>query len=379
MSKPDILYINNLAPHYREPIWYEMASHSEFNFHFAFDPISKTGIKSIDFTSDQWIPYQDKLSHVKNFTVERRVIFQKGALNILFKKSWDAVLLLGDANIMTNWWIAYWCNLKRIPLLLWGHGLYGNESAMKKWWRLGFLRKADINLVYGQYARQLLVDNDFSDEKVKVVYNSLNYDESKRLREESIDEHFFEKESIFTNLDPVLFFIGRHTAQKKLDLLLEAVKDLRKQGNYFNLLFIGEGPVRVLLESLCIEYQIPTHFTGALYEERKIAKYIANADLCVAPGEVGLTAIHSLSYGTPVCTHNNFEEQMPEVESIQEGITGCFFDFEKENLAEVIKNWFTDISSREEVRKNCHQVIDDHYNPHYQIQVIEEAIKELLN
>lgn len=379
MSKPNILYINNLAPHYREPIWHRMASHPEFNFHFAFDTKSKTSIKNIDFTSDKWIPYQDKLSHVKNFTIERRVVFQRGGLNILLNKTWDAVILLGDANIMTNWWIAYWCKLKRIPLILWGHGLYGNENVFKKWLRLRFLRKADLNLVYGQHARQLLMDHDFRGEKVKVVYNSLHYEESKSLREESIDDHFFEDQGVFTNSDPVLLFIGRLTQQKKLGLLVEAVKILKAQERYCNLLFIGDGPVRSQLETLSIKYEIPAHFTGSLYEEKKLAKYIANADLCVAPGEVGLTAIHSLSYGTPVCTHNNFAEQMPEAESIQEGITGCFFDYEKENLVEVIQTWFTNLKSRDEVRQNCYQVIDDHYNPKYQMQVIENAIKELLD
>ena len=40
---------------------------------------------------------------------------------------------------------------------------------------------------------------------------------------------------------------------------------------------------------------------------------------------VGLTAIHSLSFGTPVLTHNNFDNQMPEVQAINEGENGGFF------------------------------------------------------
>ena len=40
------------------------------------------------------------------------------------------------------------------------------------------------------------------------------------------------------------------------------------------------------------------------------------SDLTVSPGNIGLTAIHSLSYGTPVCSHSNFNNQMPESEAI---------------------------------------------------------------
>lgn len=54
------------------------------------------------------------------------------------------------------------------------------------------------------------------------------------------------------------------------------------------------------------------------------AEFIYNADLCVSPGNVGLTAMHSLVFGCPVITHNCFEWQMPEFEAIQPGITGDF-------------------------------------------------------
>jgi glycosyltransferase involved in cell wall biosynthesis len=41
-------------------------------------------------------------------------------------------------------------------------------------------------------------------------------------------------------------------------------------------------------------------FYGESYNERELAPLIALADVCVSPGNVGLTAIHALTYGTPV-------------------------------------------------------------------------------
>ena len=52
------------------------------------------------------------------------------------------------------------------------------------------------------------------------------------------------------------------------------------------------------------------------YNEEANAELLYNASVCVCPAEVGLTAIHSLLFGTPVVSNDNFDEQMPEFESI---------------------------------------------------------------
>ena len=60
------------------------------------------------------------------------------------------------------------------------------------------------------------------------------------------------------------------------------------------------------MENLNLQDQI--WFYGACYDESKLGELIFNADLCVSPGNVGLTAVHSMGYGTPVITHNNFAQ-----------------------------------------------------------------------
>ena len=61
------------------------------------------------------------------------------------------------------------------------------------------------------------------------------------------------------------------------------------------------------------------------YDENEIGDLIYNADLCVSPGNVGLTAIHTLTYGTPVLSHANFPNQMPEFEAIDKDFTSFLF------------------------------------------------------
>ena len=112
-----------------------------------------------------------------------------------------------------------------------------------------------------------------------------------------------------------------------------------------------------------------------MYDENLIAKHIYESDLCVSPGNVGLTCIHSLTYGTPVSTHNNFKNQMPEAEAIQDGKNGFFFKENNiEDLQVQIIKWFElyhDKTTKDSVR----EIIDLKYNPYFQLNVITKMIK----
>ena len=118
-------------------------------------------------------------------------------------------------------------------------------------------------------------------------------------------------------------------------------------------------------------------FYGASYDEKTNAELIYNADLCVSPGNVGLTAMHALIFGCPVITHNYFEWQMPEYEAIHAGNTGDFFKMDDiADLIATISKWFAVKSDkREEVRKACFKEIDTNWNPYYQMDIIKKNIK----
>ena len=102
---------------------------------------------------------------------------------------------------------------------------------------------------------------------------------------------------------------------------------------------------------------------------------ISNADLCISPGNVGLTAIHSMMFGTPVITHKDFPMQMPEFEAIIPGITGNFFERDNvQSLTLAITNWFEKAPNRDVVRLECYKMIDEKYNPYVQINTMRSVL-----
>ena len=118
-------------------------------------------------------------------------------------------------------------------------------------------------------------------------------------------------------------------------------------------------------------------FYGPCYNEQQIASLIFNANVCVSPGNVGLTAIHCLAYGIPVITHNNFKNQNPEFESITSNINGDFFKEDSiEDMCEKTIPWLNlSRNQRDTVKQHCYDVISDKYNPNNQINILKKTIK----
>ena len=62
----------------------------------------------------------------------------------------------------------------------------------------------------------------------------------------------------------------------------------------------------------------------------------------ISPGNVGLNAVHFICYGTPVLTHKNFRDQMPEAETFMEGFNGLFhLENNIDSISEKINKWFS--------------------------------------
>jgi glycosyltransferase involved in cell wall biosynthesis len=144
-------------------------------------------------------------------------------------------------------------------------------------------------------------------------------------------------------------------------------------------MFVGDGEMRPSLEKSVESKQMSSkfHFYGACYDEKVLSQLVGAADICISPGEVGLTGITALSFGTPVISHGDFDHQMPEYEAIQPGVNGDLFEYGSTgSLAETIEKWLDTVStqSRSEIRSRCYEIVDTTFNPKNQAKLINEAI-----
>lgn len=373
-----IYNFTNIASHYRSLLWEKLLKSKEFDFHFLFGKNKGMQIKEIDFDKPEFAENRHKLHRLKNIWIGNRIlVWQAGVIyRVVFHKM-NMAIFLGEVQVLSTWIAMLLCKLRGIPVVYWTHGVYGNEPFFKKKIRLFFYSTADYLLLYERRAKKLLIKEGIKEDRLKVIYNSLDYDLHLKIRSQIKDKKSGEMSFFEDNSLPYLIFIGRLTEVKRLDLLIDAVAKINSKEAKVNLLIIGKGEaldaLKKQVQKLSLEDCV--HFYGACYDQVELAELIYNAELCVSPGNVGLTAIHALSFGTPVCTHANFSNQMPEVEVVEENVTGCFFEENNlESLSESINNWIHLEVDRDEIRKNSYRVIDENYNPYYQLEVINNLI-----
>ena len=361
--------IYNFAMLYRETIYTEIDRRWQCKWFFGKND---TGIIGMDLS---------KLNDVTELTYQRLKFggwyWLKGLSSHLRKEKISTYLVIGEPYCLSIWRLGlllkFFCKHKK--LYFWTHGWYGKESFFKRIVKKGFFKLADGIFLYGNYARNLMIEEGFDPKKLFVIHNSLDYKKQTEIRRTLSDSDIYR--SHFGNSNPTLIFIGRLTAVKRIDLLVEAVGALRQKGVDCNLVLVGDGDKTEELQRLVKEKDLIDRvwLYGKCYDDNVNAELIYNATLCVAPGNVGLTAIHSMVFGTPVISHNDFRHQMPEFEAIKPGITGDFFEEGNVNsLCEKILTWQNEHPDREVVRRACYQEIDDNWTPEYQISVLEKHL-----
>lgn len=363
-----LLVVYNIAALYRKAIFnlMEQTFHCDWLFGQYNGDIKQMG-KS-DFSGE--------VSLVKNLTFFRgKAYWQLGVVSHLFK-GYSHYIFLGDERCLSTWFSI--CILKLFTtkkVYLWSHGVYGREGAIKKLIQKFFYGLVDGTFVYGNYARNLMNKRGIDNEKLFVIHNSLDYERQLELRNSIHLSDCYRRH--FGNNNPVIVMIGRLNHRKHLDYLIDAIQILKNKGYLYNVVLIGDGEDRLLLENTVNTAGMTDQFWfyGPCYNEKTNAELLTNGDLCVVPGDIGLTAIHSLMFGVPAITHNGFKYQGPEFEAIIPGKTGDFYEYKNvDSLAQVIQKWFDSGNNRDDIRKACYKEIDTQWNPFFQIDVLKRVI-----
>lgn len=364
MSKTKIFFSDVAGTHYRTGIFTLLDKYYDITWCFG------KGNKTIPKIDDNLLKKVRRTYIVNLFS---NWYWQKGIVKSLWK-DYDYYILNGELYSLAVWIFTFINKLFfRKKVYYWSHGWYGRESNLKKKLKSVYFTMPTGAFFYGNHAREIMKKEGLSIENIHVVHNSLDYSKQLLLRKNSLSDNILKEH--FGNDNFNIIFIGRLTNSKKLDMLINAVTLLKKENLFFNVTVVGEGEAKSKLFELAESQNVPCWFYGACYDEELNAQLIASADICVSPGNVGLTAIHSMMFGTPVITHDNFPYQGPEFEAVRQNETGSFFkENDTESLSTAIKNWVFTHKDRNEIRQKCYNEIDSAWNPKYQLKVISEVI-----
>lgn len=382
MSKPRVTLIFNIAPHYREAIYKRMESEWNCKWYFGKNEGDIPALPASTLSE----MVEVKMHHGPGNTLWLPGVAHK----VMTDSDTEQIIMLGEIKFLTSWSILLRNLLrsknKKIKVHLWSHGWTGSYSPMLSKGVAGWMKRkaykiyfslADTLFLYGETSRRIALSEGIKDDKICVVHNSLDYAVQKMVRD-SLRRDDVYKET-FGNDAPVALFIGRVTDVKRLDIMLRALKMLKDDGINLNFAVAGSGKAVASLKSLSEELGVADRvaWLGACYNEERNGHLLYNADICVSPGNVGLTAIHSLAYGTPVITSNDSLRQMPEYEAIAYSTKcGALFQAgDAADLASTIRKWLEQGMEREEIRQTCIKEIEQRWTPEYQFSRFSTRIK----
>lgn len=362
---------------YRMPIFKLLSSSKEYNYEFwadeqASDKYLLTDTKGLNFKKVQ-------LRLLKLPLIHKQFEWQPKAIMKIFLESPDCYIILGNPNSLSNWLCALIAKIKYIPILMWSHGYLKDEKGIKNFIRKTFYKLADGHLLYGNKAKDIMLNKGFDDNHLHVIYNSLDYDTQKTYRDSlGYNDRVSTRQKFNINEEAiVLIAIGRLEKKLKINQAIETIKLEKDNGKNTVLLIVGDGYEKESLKQLALNLNVSENiiFYGACHDEKTLSELYNASDYSVVMGKVGLSAMHSLAYGIPMLTNNNLEEHFPEIEAIIENQTGNFF---KENNITDLQTKLLKYDYRSFYFNSCINILESKYTPTKQKELIEIALKKIL-
>jgi alpha-1,6-mannosyltransferase len=123
---------------------------------------------------------------------------------------------------------------------------------------------------------------------------------------------FVPRLALLDRQDVLLVMASRLSKEKRPELAIETLRELRRRGVPARLVVAGDGPLRAQLETR--GKGLPIDWRGFVTDRGELAALLADADVALAPGPVetfGLAALEALASGTPAVV--NRHSALPEV------------------------------------------------------------------
>ncbi|MDD5467956.1 MAG: glycosyltransferase [Anaerolineales bacterium] len=217
--------------------------------------------------------------------------WQAGVLNWL--RAWRPQVLIVEANprYLSNRLAVRWMHARGRPVVGWGLGApqaQGRLASVRLWERAGYLRSLEAVIAYSPRGAEQYRQLGLPADKVFVAPNAVapRPTDPPPLRPPGFVGR------------PVVLFVGRLQARKRIDLLLRACAALPAESQP-RLVVVGDGPARGELQALAAQVYPATEFPGAR-QGSELAPYFLQADLFVLPGTGGLAVQQAMAYALPV-------------------------------------------------------------------------------
>ncbi len=221
------------------------------------------------------------------------------------------------------------------------------------------LNKVDAHVCYVEAAYDIYASYGVPAEKIFITYNSPDTDELFAIRARLA--------SVAPILAPCphrLIHVGRLTDNKRVDLIIKALSQIKEKYTDAQLLVIGYGPEAAALKTLTAELQLSgsVTFLGGIYDYNLLGRYFLASSVYVMAYLGGISLNDAMSFGKPViCSTGDGTEQ----KLVREGINGLYFEIgSAASLAEKISYLFEHPETLARMGEESTKIIQNEVNIH---------------
>jgi len=226
--------------------------------------------------------------------------------------------------------------------------------------RAPLYQSGDACVCYGTAAAEFFQSYGVPESDIYIAFNSTDTEKMDRVRADTDDETLATVRKKYDAEDRLLLgFVGTHTPEKNIDVLVDTHARLLAQGYETSVVIAGDGPETEQLH----EYaeNIPhVHFTGRIPDE-ELGRLLLATDIFVMPGHGGLAVQQAMSLANPIVTT---PLDGTEQDLIKEGENGYIVpERDRQALTEQVVELLdmTD-AQRQEMGDHSRAIIDDHIN-----------------
>lgn len=337
-----VVFVQKFVPHYRLPLFEnlrEQFTAQGIEFVLIYGPPDAYEGSKIRMEYPEWghrvksliIPLPGKFT---------RYLYWQGAA---FKvRRGDVVIVEHASKLLDNYLLFALEQIGWISLCYFGHGRnfqsHREISIARKLKRL-MVRRVSRWFAYTEISRQALLEQEVPDERIVVVNNTLTV--SRQLEEVDVPRH----KSRFV-------YIGGMYKEKRLDLIFETMQRLQLDFPELELHIAGTGPDQSKVEAFANEHAWCTYVGPVFGEDRD--RFLLSATAIVMPGPVGLVAIDSFHYATPILT-TTCDNHGPEVAYLENNVNALILDSfgDVDTFTPLVKQFLESDELAEKLREGC--------------------------
>lgn len=250
-----------------------------------------------------------------------RIACTAGALSALLSRP-DAIVAGFHAHDVGIWTVWLMRRLTGRPrLILTGHFVMTPAGdGLRGLMRRTLARGADTLLPYGEEGAAACRAIGIDPARLFITGNSVDIGNIRAMRA-GLSEAAVQAARREHGLgdDPVFLFVGRLYPSKRVDMVIDAVRDLRRAGRACRLLIVGDGVDTARLKAMAGD-DPGIRFAGAIFDEAPLIPLFALATAVVVPGSIGLITAHAFAHDVPVVSCRDTSGHGPEFAYLADGV-----------------------------------------------------------